>query len=135
VLKFIKKHEHISSYLFFGGLTTVVALGSFMILHRLGIHYLISNAISWILAVSFAYITSKKFVFKSKDKYIKKELSRFFMSRIFSLGIDMTIMYIMVSILSIHEDISKIIASIAVVIVNYVLSRIMVFKNQNWKVK
>lgn len=125
-----KKHEHVISYLFFGVLTTVVNIVTFKLLTVAGVYYLISNGIAWIVSVLFAYVTNKKYVFKSetKDNETLKEMGRFFFARITSLVVDMAMMFAMVSVLFINEDISKIVTNIVIVIINYVLSKIIVFK-------
>ena len=71
ILALYKKYEEIINYLIVGGLTTVVAIGSKLLLlftildQKNGLELQIAEIISWALAVLFAYITNKKFVFKS----------------------------------------------------------------------
>ena len=72
-------------YIFFGGLTTVVSIGSFALCNTVfAINELIANAISWILAVAFAYITNRIWVFNSNatGKALIKEIIAFFGGRI-----------------------------------------------------
>ena len=93
----------------------------------------IANVLSWICAVTFAYITNRIFVFKSKSKGKEKikETLNFLSARIFSLIVDMAFMYLLYSVLHISDTISKFIVQIFVVIINYVLSKVIVFKKQN----
>ena len=75
-LKLYKKHEEIINYLIVGGLTTIVSLASYALFTRIFyVHYAVSNVLSWICAVAFAYFTNKLFVFKSK-KGTKKDRTR-----------------------------------------------------------
>jgi len=119
-------------YLIFGGLTTVINIFVYFVLARVfAINYQVSTVIAWILSVLFAYGTNKLFVFESKNESKRedfRELISFFAFRILSLGIDMGSMYLFVQVLSIDDLISKIIANVIVVIVNYLFSKLFIFK-------
>lgn len=129
-----KKYEEVIKYLFFGVLTTVVSILIYWIFTKLfHVNYMISNVISWIGAVSFAYITNKIFVFKSKcdsDKDVIIEVYQFFKYRIFSLIIDILLMYLFVEIFNIDDMISKLIVQVIVIVLNYLFSKLFVFKNK-----
>jgi putative flippase GtrA len=94
-------------------------------------HYIISNIIAWIIAVSFAYITNKMYVFNSKSKglsdVIQKVIS-FFAFRLLTGILDMAIMWISVDLLDINDLIMKIVSNILVIILNYIFSKIFIFK-------
>ncbi|MBE6149212.1 MAG: GtrA family protein [Firmicutes bacterium] len=132
MFKLYKKYEEIINYLIFGVLTTIVSIITYFICSKIfNINYLISNIISWILSVLFAFITNKLYVFKSKNKnknIIIKELISFFSSRIFTFLIDMGLMYILVSILKVDDMLSKLVTQIIVIVLNYILSKLYVFK-------
>ncbi len=124
-----KKYKEIINYLIFGGLTTVVSIVTYALFAKVfNIDYLISNVLSWVLAVLFAYITNKIFVFESKSKKNVKEITSFFFFRIISLVIEMIILYIFVDMLHIDDLITKIIAQVIVIVANYVFSKVFVFK-------
>lgn len=127
-----KKNKEIINYLIFGGLTTLVSILIYALFAKIFlINYLISNVLSWIIAVMFAFITNKLYVFesKSKDKKIVfKEITNFFFFRIVSLIIEIIIMYVFVDLLSIDDLITKIIAQIIVILSNYIFSKVFVFK-------
>ena len=124
-----KKYKEIINYLIFGGLTTVVSIATYALFAKVfHIDYLISNVLSWILAVLFAYITNKIFVFESKSKKNIKEITSFFFFRIVSLVMEMIILYIFVDMLHIDDLITKIIAQVIVIVANYVFSKVFVFK-------
>ena len=133
----IKLNKEIINYLIFGILSTIVSLLSYYLLTTLflnpnnSIELQIANVISWIITVTFAFITNKKFVFNSKEKQIIKEISKFFLARIFTLLIDMTLMFIFVSILNFNDKIIKIIIMILVIILNYIISKLLVFKKRH----
>lgn len=129
MFKLYKKYEEIINYLIFGVLTTLVSIISYFIFSKIfGINYLISNIISWILSVLFAFITNKIYVFKSKENKILKELISFFSSRIFTFIVDMVMMYVLVSVLKLDDMLVKIIVQFVVIVLNYVLSKLFVFK-------
>lgn len=118
-------------YLFFGGCTTLVNIISFMILRYFHIEKYISNGIAWFISVLFAFITNKLFVFESRGKKFSESLREgvtFFGFRILSLLFDMGIMYVLMDLLNINELFSKIVANVFVIIINYVFSKLFIFK-------
>ncbi len=133
-----KKYEEVVNYLIVGGLTTLVNLVSkwlllFTILDAENpIQLQIAILISWVCAVSFAYVTNRIYVFKSKNKNIFKEIVQFFASRIVTLVIEMGIMWFFVTLLRLNTKtwvmIFTIMAQILIMILNYVFSKIFVFK-------
>ena len=95
--------------------------------------YKISTIISWFAAVMFAFITNRMFVFQSKTKgaEILKECLKFFSSRLSSGITNMVLMILFVDIFMINEFISKAVLSVLVLVMNYVLSKFVVFKKRN----
>lgn len=134
IKKLYLKYKEIINYLIFGILTTIVSLLTYYILvftilnPNNAIELQIANIISWITCVTFAYITNRKYVFNSKDKKITKEIIKFYSSRLTTLFIDMMIMYIFVTKLQFNDKIIKVIVQILIIILNYILSKILVFK-------
>ena len=128
------KNEELWNYLIVGFLTTVVSLVTYFICTEtflnpeVTVELQIANVISWVLAVAFAFVTNRVFVFKSKNKKVFKEMCSFVSSRIFSLFLDMLSMFIMVSVLSWNDKIAKLIVQVIVTVVNYILSKLFVFK-------
>ncbi|MCI6189758.1 MAG: GtrA family protein [Clostridium sp.] len=129
----IDKYKEIIMYLVFGILTTVINIISYFLFSNvLGFNKMLSNVIAWILSVLFAYITNKLFVFKSKEygfNKLKKEITSFFSVRVFSLLVDMFIMWLGINILNINDMVIKIISNVIVVLINYIFSKILVFKS------
>lgn len=130
----IEKYWDILSYLFFGGLTTVVNyLVYFPCYYWLGISATVSNVIAWIVAVAFAYVTNKPFVFRSHDwrwKTVAPELAKFVGCRIGSGLLETAIIFLTVDLLSWNGILWKIITSVLVVLLNYVASKLLVFRKK-----
>lgn len=114
-------------YVVFGTLTTLVNLVVYFVLEHLGVNYIISNIIAWFLSVLFAYITNRIWVFESKSPNILKEMVLFFGGRIFSGALDTALLYVFIDLLLINNTISKIAVEIIITILNYVLSKLIVF--------
>ena len=135
-LKVYKKNEEIINYLIVGGLTTLISLVVYYIcVHTFlnpnnGFELQVANIISWIAGVSFAYVTNRIFVFKSKEKNILKECTNFVGSRIITLLLDMFIMFLFVTVFKIDDLIAKIISQIVVIVGNYIISKLFVFKKK-----
>lgn len=117
---------------FFGGLTTIVSFVTYYFGTKyLGMHYLVSTAFSWLAAVLFAYFTNRTWVFKSKSRSfigIVRELLMFIAGRVISGLIEMLLMFVLVDLLLIMDLGAKIICNIFIVILNYVFSKLIIFK-------
>lgn len=133
MINLYKKYTEIINYLVIGALTTIISLltyyacvytifnpNNWLLLQC-------ANIISWIISVTFAYITNRKFVFKSKNPDIKKEGLKFYGARVVTLVLDMLFMYITVTLMGLNDKIMKIIANLIVIILNYIISKIYVF--------
>ena len=137
-LKYYKKYDEIINYLIFGVLTTVVTIITYAIFtntflsSKSALDIQIANVLSWIIAVTFAYLTNRKYVFKSKAQGSKriKEIINFFLARISSLLVEMLFMYVTVTVLSYNDFICKIIAQAIVIVFNYVCSKLIIFKKE-----
>ena len=134
IIMLIKKHWDIISYLFFGVLTTVVNYAVYLpcynLLHLSGA---LSNAIAWVAAVAFAYLTNKPFVFKSHDwsaKTVIPELTKFVGCRVGSGIAETAIIFIAVDLLAMNGNIIKLLTSVLVVVLNYIASKLLVFKKK-----
>ena len=134
VKEFVKKHWDILSYLFFGGLTTLVNyLVYFPVFNWLHLSAAVSNAIAWVVAVAFAYVTNKPFVFKSHDwswNVLWPELTKFVGCRIGSGVLETAILLVTVDLLRWNGNIWKLITAVLVVVLNYIGSKFLVFKNK-----
>ena len=125
----LMKYKEIIMYLVFGVLTTVVNIVVyFLSAELLHINYLISNALAWFLSVLFAYITNRKYVFDSKNNQIIKEAISFFGSRLATGIMDMVLMWFLVNFNIVNDVVAKVVVNVIVVILNYILSKLVVFK-------
>ena len=128
------KYKEALLYLFFGVCTTLVNLVTKWILlltvidSSNAIQLQVAIIISWIVSVLFAYVTNRKYVFESKSKSIFKEISSFFGSRVLTLILEMVIMYIFVTALNFNVYLFTIISQVLVIVLNYVFSKLFVFK-------
>lgn len=151
--------QEIITYIFFGVLTTVVNLLTFYIFKRIfisigwdgifnsiipegsslqklfvgGTDYLDANFIAWIVGVIFAFVTNKLWVFDSKSwkpSVAGKEFTGFMGARIFSFAIETIAMFTLVTLLSVNDFISKIIVGMVVIIINYIFSKLIIFKKK-----
>lgn len=127
---FYKKHKEVLMYLFFGGLTTVISILSFSLFFELfKINELISNVLSWILAVFLAFVTNRIWVFEEgKNEGIFSQGLKFYGGRVATLLIEEIILLIFVTLLSFNAMIIKIIAQVIVIVLNYVISKLFIFK-------
>ena len=130
---FYKRHKEVLLYLFFGGVVTVVSIGSYQLAWAVfGIDALISNVISWILAVLTAYITSRIWVFRSTADTrgaVIKEIINFFGGRAATLAIEELIILVFVTWLQFNSLAVKLAAQVIVVLLNYVFSKLWIFKS------
>jgi putative flippase GtrA len=119
-------------YLFFGIATTGINLGTFYLFNeQFGFTWATSTVIAWITGVFFAFGTNKMFVFHSyrvEFVFLVREFISFLFARLLSLGIEMVGMWIMIDLCKIYPFIAKAILGLVVVVVNYLLSKVVVFK-------
>ena len=130
-MNLIKKlfHNEIISYLIFGILTTLVNILLFE-LCCYSMPYLIANVIAWFFSVLFAFVTNKKFVFRSHTNRISQywlEAIKFFASRIVTLIIESLLLFGFIQLMHWNETIVKLLAQVIVIVLNYVLSKLIVF--------
>lgn len=134
IFNIYKNYKEQINYLVFGVLTTAINIVVYYFAYNiLTISNVISNIIAWILSVLFAYITNKYWVFENYNNKISEliyEIFSFFGCRLATGLIDLLIMYITVDILSLNSLVMKIISNVIVIILNYIASKIIVFKNK-----
>lgn len=134
ILDLLKKYREQVAYLFFGGLTTLISWGLFS-----GLFYfvfgetrnLLCNVISEAVAITFAYVTNKIFVFQSKTNTFSAfilELLSFYGMRILSTFVNLGAMYLLVDLLSFEAWICKITVNFVIIILNYLFSKLFIFK-------
>ena len=134
-LKFLfHKYYDILAYLVFGVLTTVVNYLVYLPCYNLlGMKAVVSNVIAWAVAVIFAYVTNKPFVFRSYDwsaKTMVPEFFKFVGCRVASGAMESLIILVSVDILGWNGNVWKLLTSVLVVILNYIGSKLLVFRNR-----
>lgn len=132
IMGLIEKYRSILIYLVFGVLTTLVNYIVYFPCYN-GAHLsaAVSNIIAWVFAVIFAYLANKPFVFESHDwssKVVIPEFTKFIGTRIASGAIETGLIWLAVDTLGWNGNIWKVITSILVVIINYIGSKLLVFR-------
>ena len=129
-----EKYKSFIFYVIFGIMTTLVNIAVYVVCFKImGLSNVLSNAIAWLLAVLFAFITNKIWVFASnsfKTSVILYELISFFGCRIATGVLDIGVMYAFVDLLHANAVIMKIISNIIVIMLNYVASKMVIFKKE-----
>ena len=128
----IRHYHDIVLYIVFGVLTTIVNIVVYYLCFDvLDIANVISTVLAWIVSVLFAFITNKIWVFESKSFYkdvFLHELISFFSCRIATGLLDIVIMYVAVDLLMQDEILWKLVANIVVIVINYIASKLLIFK-------
>ena len=132
IVALVKRYWDILAYLFFGVLTTVVNYVVYLPCYNLlGLSAVVSNGIAWVVAVAFAYLTNKPFVFRSHDwswKTVGPELVKFVGCRVGSGLTETVILFLTVDMLGFNGNLWKLMTSVIVVILNYIGSKLLIFK-------
>ena len=140
--------REIIMYLIFGVATTVVNWGVTFLCQRVfglnepGFQTSAANGIAWFAAVLFAFITNRRFVFEKTDNSVWAELVKFYAARIFT-GLFETFLpdglfalsragggalsFLAADFLGLTGGIAKAITTVIVIILNYILSKLVVF--------
>ncbi len=133
IKKLFVKYYDIITYLFFGVLTTLVSWAIYFPLYYWLDLSALSSGIAWVVSVAFAYLTNKPFVFKSHDwsrKVVIPELTKFVSCRAGSGLLEIAIMFLLVDCLQWDGYVWKLVTSVLVVILNYVASKLLVFRKK-----
>ena len=132
LIKLLNQYKGMLLYIIFGLSTTAVNMIAYDITYnRLDISNLVSTVIAWAFAVVFAFITNKIFVFDSKSfewSILRNELITFFTCRLLTGFLDVAIMFVAVDLMNWNGMLWKIISNIIVIILNYIASKLVIFK-------
>ena len=131
---FYKKYKEALLYLFFGVLTTLINIVVFYLFTEIiTLDELVAIVIAWIIAVLCAYVTNRIWVFSShcatKAAFLKEILS-FYGGRIFTLLVEEGILLVFIKLLSLNALAVKIVAQVVIIVLNYVISKLFVFKKK-----
>lgn len=121
-------------YTIFGNMTFVISIGAYALFNiAFGINELIANALAWVFAVLFSYVTNKKWVFKASTPTKTAALVQmfaFFSGRFFTLVIEEFIIFVFITMLRYPSMWVKLAAQVIVVVLNYVISKLFVFRDK-----
>ena len=131
----LKKHREIIAYLIVGVLTTLVSWIVYALLRlvldmNVPVQVQIAVIARWVAGVVFAYYTNRKYVFQSRDPKMLPEFLKFVGSRVTTLLSDMFIMWLMVSVFGINDWIATLTSAVIVTVLNYVFSKLLVFRGK-----
>lgn len=88
---------------------------------------------AWVIAVAFGYVANKIFVFKThceSTAALLREAGSFFTMRLVSLGMETVLMFLLVEMLHLNDLAMKLLVNIVVIILNYVFSKLFIFKKK-----
>lgn len=157
IIELLKKYKEPIMYIIVGGLTTVVSFVTQFLAHLIGADTetifadgitlssiqalmnegstMLATVISWVCSVTFAFFANKILVFESKEKgkgFIREFIS-FYAARIFTFGVELLSMFIFVELLRFDEMAIKLAVQIMILILNYVFSKLIVFRKKKEK--
>lgn len=111
--------------------TTIVNFAAYhLFCNMLHIENLIANAIAWVIAVTFAYVVNARWVFQEKAEDAQnesKKIAKFFGARVATFLVEEAGMFILVDLLHGPNLVMKAIVAVAVIILNYIFSKLFVF--------
>ena len=131
--------NEILSYLFFGGATTLVSILSRLFIYHISHQEILATVLANIIGILFAFITNDTIVFKQERRNWPTRLAKFFLARLFTLGLDVLLTYIFVTSypdiigqfvndqLDQVNAIETLIAQVLIIILNYIFSKVYVF--------
>ena len=141
--KLLYRYKEPILYIVFGVLTTLVnILVYYLVSDVAAVYYLIANLCAWVASVLFAFVTNKLFVFESKSwkgAVVLPELGGFFLARVATGVVDMVLMWLLIDVVRMDrlelfgllagEMIAKILVNIVVIVLNYVASKLWIFRS------
>ncbi|MBR0146754.1 MAG: GtrA family protein [Eubacterium sp.] len=135
IIQLILKYQELIRYVIVGGITTVVNLGMYLLLTSTvldpenGWELQAANVIAWIAAVTVAYILNRNVVFRSKNNVVW-EMVQFYAARLATLGLEMGLTWLFVTVLEWNDRIVKLMVQFVLVISNYLFSKLVIFRNR-----
>ena len=115
----LKRYREPLCYLVVGLCTTAINYGMYAALHAVGLHYMLGNALAWCSAVAFAYFANGRWVYRSTSRRGIREAGAFVASRLFSLGLESGMLYLLVELARLGVYPAKLLTAVVVVVVNY----------------
>ena len=134
IIKIYRKHKEAVDYLFWGGIAFFLSMILFYLFANvMDIYEQIANILTWVICVIFTYLTNRTFVFASKVKGIKNifnEFKNFVTARLLTLFMENAILFVMIDLLALNNMISKLVGQFVVIVSNYFLSKLWIFKKK-----
>lgn len=131
---FYKKYKMALLYLFFGGLAFFLNFFLFIAIDKFtSIGVFANNAICWVVCVLFQFFTNRTWVFDGRVNSaagLAKQMAAFFAGRLFTLFAELAILAVFITWLSLPKIPVKLFAQIVVIILNYVISKLFVFRKK-----
>ena len=127
------KDPELIRYVVIGACTTAVNYVVYLLARAVDLHYMAATVLSSVIAILFAYVANKLYVFRSHTDSLKAfaiEFFNFILMRVVSLGADVLLMKLMVDGMHLNDRIAKIFVQVVVVVLNYVFSKLYIFKGQ-----
>ena len=129
-----KKYKELLLYLFFGGLSFIVSIATYALFNvGMNINELIANVLSWIITVMFAFLTNRVWVFQSTTNGVAefvKQMLGFYSGRVITLVVEEVILLVFITWLGFNSMLIKVIAQVIVILLNYVISKLVVFRKK-----
>ena len=131
---FYQRNKDVLLYLFFGFVTFVINILCYAWLNTwLGLNELIANIIAWVAAVLVAFLTNRIWVFHAPTETMGaffRQMAAFFAGRLVTLGIEEAILAVFITMMRLPGMPVKIIAQIIVIVLNYVISKLVIFRKK-----
>ena len=131
LIKDKEKFVHLTKYLICGIITTIFCLGLFYLLIQTPLNENIANFISIVASIVVAYFLNREYVFASDEKNLFKEFTKFATARASTFFFDMAIFFVFVTLLHFNKMLVKSVIQVVVIILNYILSKLFVFKTSD----
>ena len=131
---FYKKHKEGLLYLFFGGLAFFLSIFLYWFMYSvMHLNELVNNTIDWIICVAFQFFTNRTWVFDGKvdnTRDFVKQAASFTLGRLFTLVVENVLLLIFITMLGFAQMPVKLAATFVVIVLNYVISKLFVFKEK-----
>ena len=132
---FYKKYKEALMYLFFGGLTFFLSIFLFWFMDSvMHLNELVNNTIDWIICVAFQFFTNRTWVFDGKvdtKKDFLKQAGSFTAGRLFTLIVENLLIFIFITLMRFPKMPVKLGATFVVIVLNYIISKLIVFKKKD----
>lgn len=113
-----------------GVLNTLINWIIFALLNFLGVYYILSNIIAYVIATTNSYIWNSKWVFKYNGKDKKETTGKFIILNLIGLALNTTILYLLVDMLGLNKLVALVITTAIVMVINYIVNKMWVFKEK-----